>query len=160
MADTPYKPLNLLSFDFGSKRIGVAFASNPDTQPIVLAPLNAQDGIPNWVQVDALVKEWQAQAFVVGIPYNMDGSISEMAVRARKFANRLHARFDAPCYLVDERLSTYAAKLEHLDSGGGTDWKKHGVDGIAAGLILQSWFEEATHVLSTQPLVQAAALSE
>ena len=145
------KPINLLSFDFGTKRIGAAFASNPNTQPIVMAPISAKDGIPNWQMLAALVNEWHAQAFVVGIPYNMDGSISEMAIRARKFANRISARFDCPCYLVDERLSTQAAKQEHLQSGGGTDWKKHGVDGIAAALILQSWFSETEHRLSTVP---------
>ena len=145
------KSINLLSFDFGTKRIGAAFASNPNTQPIVMAPISAKDGIPNWQMLDALVTEWHAQAFVVGIPYNMDGSISEMAIRARKFANRISARFDCPCYLVDERLSTQAAKQEHLQSGGGTDWKKHGVDGIAAALILQSWFSETEHRLSTVP---------
>ena len=145
------KPLNLLGFDFGSKRIGVAFANNPHTQPIVLAPIKAQDGIPNWQVLESLVAEWQAQAFVVGIPYNMDDSISEMALRARKFANRMSARFDLPCYVVDERLSTLAAKEEHLNAGGGSDWEKHGVDGIAAGLILQSWFSETEHHLSNVP---------
>ena len=148
------KALNLLGFDFGSKRIGAAFASNPHTQPIVLAPINAKDGIPNWQTLESLVAEWQAQAFVVGIPYNMDGSISEMALRARKFANRISARFDRPCYVVDERLSTQAAKQEHLQGGGGTDWKKHGVDGIAAGLILQSWFSETEHRLSNVPFLK------
>ncbi|MDB4536383.1 Holliday junction resolvase RuvX, partial [Oceanospirillaceae bacterium] len=76
------KSLNLLGFDFGSKRIGVAFASNPLTQPVVLAPIKAQDGIPDWQTLESLVSDWQAQAFVVGIPYNMDGSIGEMALRA------------------------------------------------------------------------------
>jgi putative Holliday junction resolvase len=147
------KPLNLLGFDFGSKRIGAAFASNPHTQPIILAPIKAQDGIPNWQILESLVAEWQAQAFVVGIPYNMDGSISEMALRARKFANRMSARFDLPCYVVDERLSTLAAKQEHLNAGGGSDWKKHGVDGIAAALILQSWFSETEHRLSSVPFL-------
>jgi putative Holliday junction resolvase len=145
------KGLNLLGFDFGSKRIGVAFASNPLTQPVVLAPIKAQDGIPHWQTLESLISEWQAQAFVVGIPYNMDGSISEMALRARKFANRMSARFDIPCYVVDERLSTQAAKQEHLAAGGGSDWKKHGVDGIAAGLILQTWFNETEHRLSSVP---------
>jgi putative Holliday junction resolvase len=148
------KPLDLLGFDFGTKRIGASFASNPLSQPIVLPPIHAKDGIPNWQILDALVAQWQAQAFVVGIPYNMDGSVSEMAIRARKFANRISARFDLPCYVVDERLSTQAAKQEHLEGRGGTDWKKHGVDGIAAALILQSWFDETEHRLSKAPLLE------
>lgn len=145
------KPLNLIGFDFGTKRIGAAFSSNPLAAPLWLEPIPAKDGIPNWQTIELLVSEWQAQAFVVGIPYNMDGSVSEMAVRARKFANRISARFDRPCYLVDERLSTEAAKQQHIDKFGGTDWKKHSVDGIAAGLILESWYNETEHRLSTVP---------
>lgn len=143
--------INLLGFDFGSKRIGAAFASQASTEPVILPPINARDGIPDWQQVNKLVKEWQIQAFVVGIPYNMDGSVGEMAHRARKFANRLASRFDLPSYVVDERLSTYAAKEVHLTQGGGTNWKKNGVDGIAAQLILKSWFEEHEHRLASQP---------
>jgi len=145
------KPLNLLGFDFGSKRIGVAFASQAGTEPVILGPILARDGIPDWEQINKLVKEWQTQAFVVGIPYNMDGSVGEMAHRARKFANRLGSRFDLPSYAVDERLSTYAAKQAHLLDGGDTNWKKHGVDGISAQLILQSWFDETEHRLASQP---------
>lgn len=151
MAEATDTSINLLGFDFGSKRIGVAFASQAATEPVILQPLPARDGIPDWEQINKLVKEWQTQAFVVGIPYNMDGSVGEMAHRARKFANRLAARFDLPSYVVDERLSTYEAKQVHLTHGGGTNWKKHGVDGISAQLILQSWFEEAEHRLASQP---------
>ena len=145
------EPINLLGFDFGSKRIGVAFASQASTEPVILQPLVARDGIPDWQQINKLAKEWQIQASVVGIPYNMDGSVGEMAHRARKFANRLASRFNLPSYMVDERLSTYAAKEVYLSQGGGTNWKKNGVDGIAAQLILQSWFAESEHRLASQP---------
>ncbi|MDP6967875.1 MAG: Holliday junction resolvase RuvX [Gammaproteobacteria bacterium] len=145
------EPINLLGFDFGSKRIGIAFASQASTEPVILQAISARDGIPDWEQINKLVKEWQTQAFVVGIPYNMDGSVGEMAHRARKFANRLSNRFALPSYVVDERLSTYAAKQVHLSQGGSSNWKKHGVDGIAAQLILQSWFVEPEHRLASQP---------
>ena len=52
------KPLNLLGFDFGSKRIGVAFASQAGTEPVILPPLPARDGIPDWQQINKLTKEW------------------------------------------------------------------------------------------------------
>ena len=143
--------INLLGLDFGSKRIGAAFASQASTEPVILPPISARDGIPDWQQVNKMVKEWQIPAFVVGIPYNMDGSVGEMAHRARKFANRLASRFDLPSYVVDERLSTYAAKEVHLAQGGGTNWKKNGVDGIAAQMIIESWFAEYEHRLASQP---------
>ncbi len=143
--------INLLGFDFGSKRIGVAFGSHINTQPMALAPIIARDGIPDWRTLQDIVTEWQPQAFVVGVPYNMDGSVGDMAHRARKFANRLASRFAVPSYLVDERLSTYEAKQIHLDHKGSTDWKRHSVDGIAAQLILQSWFQEQEHHLASVP---------
>ena len=86
----------------------------------------------------------------------MDGSVGEMAYRARKFANRLSNRFNLLSYVVDERLSTYTAKQVHLSQGGGTNWKKYGVDGIAAQLILQSWFAESEHRLASQPFKEQA----
>ncbi len=38
------------------------------------------------------MQEWQPDLLVVGDPLNMDGSISELALRARKFARRLEGR--------------------------------------------------------------------
>ncbi len=79
---------------------------------------------------------------MVGIPLNMDGTPSEMSRRARKFANRLHGRFNRPSYGMDERLSTFEAKGISLARGGSRDFKENSVDGIAAQLILESWFAE------------------
>jgi putative holliday junction resolvase len=148
----PQATLNLLCFDFGSQRIGVAFGSQAHIQPTELPPLPARDGIPHWQQLDQLVDHWQTQAFVVGMPYHMDGSISLMAQRARKFANRLVNRYQCPCYVIDERLSSYEAKQERLHNQGSHNWKKHSVDSIAARLILQSWYQESEHKLAQQPL--------
>lgn len=41
---------------------------------------------------------------------------------------------------MDERLSTVAAKEIHFAAGGSNNFKKESVDGIAAQLILESWF--------------------
>jgi putative Holliday junction resolvase len=146
----PMKDLNLLCFDFGNQRIGVAFGSQSHVQPTELPPLPARDGIPRWIELDQLVDHWQAQAFVVGIPYNMDGSISLMAYRARKFANRLGVRYQCPCYVIDERLSSYEAKQEQLQNQG--KWQHRRIDGVAARLILQSWYQQSDHKLAQQPL--------
>jgi putative transcription antitermination factor YqgF len=44
--------------------------------------LKAQNGVPDWNQVEALIKEWKPDAIVVGLPLNMDGTPSEMSLRA------------------------------------------------------------------------------
>lgn len=130
----------VLGFDFGTSRIGVASGQSVTGTASPLPPLKARDGAPNWDEIQALIEQWQPDAIVVGIPLNIDGTISDMAYRARKFANRLHERFKVPCFLMDERLSTAEAKEIHLAAGGSTNFKKESVDGIAAQLILESWF--------------------
>lgn len=131
----------VLGFDFGTSRIGIAAGQTVTFTASPLAPISARDGIPDWAVLDSLIQEWQPVALVIGIPLNIDGSISDMARRARKFANRLQERSKVPCYLMDERLSTREAKQISLSRGGSSNFKQNSVDGIAAQLILESWFE-------------------
>lgn len=137
-----------LGFDFGTSRIGVAAGQALTGTATPLAPVAARDGIPDWPRLDDLVREWSPQALVVGIPLNMDGTISDMARRARKFANRLQDRYRLPCFLIDERLSTREAKQIHRAAGGGTNYRKESVDGLAAQLILESWFASTQRIPS------------
>lgn len=132
----------ILAFDFGTTRIGTAVGQRVTGTATPLAPIRARDGAPQWPELDALIQEWQPEALVVGLPLNMDGTLSEMSHRARKFANRLQARYRLTAYLMDERLTSHEAKGMHLSRGGRADFKAHSVDGLAAQLILESWFRE------------------
>ncbi len=138
----------VLGFDFGTTRIGVASGQTLTMSTTELPPVNAREGLPNWQQLDAIIKEWQPVILVVGIPINMDDSISEMARRARRFANRIQDRYQLSCFLIDERLSTRDAKQIHYSRGGGNNFRKESVDGIAAQLILQSWFNSDIRIPS------------
>ncbi len=142
----------ILAFDFGTSRIGVAVGQAVTETATPLKPVAARDGAPDWNLITALVQEWQPQAFVVGLPLNMDGSLSDMSYRARKFANRLQSRYQRPSYLMDERLTSHEAKGLHLAGGGAADFKAHSVDGLAAQLILESWFRQPVHRSSQDKL--------
>ncbi|MGB0204515.1 MAG: Holliday junction resolvase RuvX [Neptuniibacter sp.] len=132
--------VQVMAFDFGTSRIGIATGQTLTGTTTQLPPVKANDGIPDWDLLSQVIQEWKPDALVVGIPLNMDGTISDMAHRARKFANRLHERYKTPCFLMDERLSTAEAKEIHYAQGGSNDFKNESVDGIAAQLILESWF--------------------
>ena len=97
--------------------------------------------MPDWQKVEALIKEWQPDAIVVGLPLNMDGSPSEMSARAEKFARRLNGRFNLPVHMHDERLTTYEAKGERLAQGQRGGYRENPVDALAAALLLQGWLE-------------------
>ncbi|WP_397377287.1 Holliday junction resolvase RuvX [Pseudomonas sp.] len=143
MSDNKSKPLRLLlGFDYGTKQIGVAVGQVITGQARELCILKAQNGVPDWQKVEALVKEWQPDAIVVGLPLNMDGSKSEMSERAEKFARRLNGRFNLPVHTHDERLTTYEAKGQRLQQGQNSGYRERPVDALAAALLLQGWLEE------------------
>lgn len=132
----------VLAFDFGLRRIGVAFGQEllGSARPVTMIP--ARDGIPDWSVIERLLAEWQPDLVVVGLPLNMDGSESDMCARARKFGKRIHGRYHLPVEMMDERLSSFEAKEAVLAAGGSSDFGRHGVDDLAAVVILESWFNE------------------
>jgi putative Holliday junction resolvase len=129
----------LLGFDYGTKQIGVAVGQIITGQARELCILKAQNGVPDWQKVEALLREWQPDAIVVGLPLNMDGSPSDMSERAEKFARRLHGRFNVPVHMQDERLTTYEAKGQRLSQGQHGSYRDNPVDALAAALLLESW---------------------
>ena len=131
----------ILAFDFGLNSIGCAVGQSITGTAQPLAAFKAQDGIPNWEAIGTLLKEWQPDLLVVGLPLNMDGSEQPLTQRAKKFANRLHGRFQLQVTLHDERLTTVEARSEIFSRGGFKALKKDKVDSISACLLLESWFE-------------------
>lgn len=132
----------ILGFDFGLRRIGVAVGQRFTKTASPVTTLLAQDGEPNWQELVKLVHAWQPQALLVGIPLNMDGSISEMAKRAENFAQSLEAHFQLPVIRVDERLSTFEAKNEFMRIKGQSGMKKgQKVDAYAAVLLIEEWLQ-------------------
>lgn len=130
-----------LAFDYGEKRIGVATGQRilKTTQALkVIACLNDQ---PQWEQIEALIKEWKVEAFVVGLPLNMDGTGQPITTKAKKFGNRLHGRFGLPLFFHDERLSSAEVKEYLFEMGGYKKVKNTEIDAYAAEIILQGFFE-------------------
>ena len=132
----------IMAFDFGTKRIGVAVGQSITGTATPLSPLSARDGIPDWEQIGRLLEEWKPDAVLVGIPLNMDGSESEMSLRARKFGNRLHGRFHKKLIFSDERLTSFEAKGMVIERGGNRNFGENSVDGLAAMLLLEGWFRD------------------
>ena len=99
----------LLGFDYGTRQIGVAVGQMITGQARELCVLKAQNGVPDWQQIEALLKEWQPDALVVGVPRHPDGAPHENTARAQKFARQLRERFRLPVFEVDERYSTTEA---------------------------------------------------
>ncbi len=132
----------VLGFDFGTKSIGVAVGQSITGTAQPLKALKAKDGIPNWDEIDKLLKEWQPELLIVGLPLDVYGQeLETITPRAKKFANRLKGRFGINVVLHDERLTTVEARSSLFDQGGFRALSKGNVDSQSAVVIIESWFE-------------------
>ncbi|MCD1599183.1 MULTISPECIES: Holliday junction resolvase RuvX [Rheinheimera] len=132
----------VLTFDYGTKSIGVAVGQELTGTASLLSALKAQDGTPDWNLLEKLITDWQPQLLLVGLPLNMDGTEQPFTTRTRKFANRLHGRFGLPVELHDERLTTTEARSQLFAEGGYKKLTKDKVDSLSAKIIFESWYEQ------------------
>ena len=128
--------MKIIAIDLGLKRIGLAYSADPN----FVTPLNAIER-KNRNQASAavkeVIKEWSADAVVIGIP--MGGSSEdEMRRRVAHFMNLVD--FDGPVYHQDEAHSS----LEAQDSmKGKMKQKKDGrIDSLSAKIILERWLAQ------------------
>jgi len=131
---------NILAFDFGLRRIGLAVGQTITRTATPIEFLKAKDGIPNWQEVEAIIQKWRPEKILVGIPLTMEGEEQLLTHCARKFAKRLKERFQLPIEFIDERLTTISARTELFDGGGYKALKKGKVDSVAAKIMLDDWF--------------------
>lgn len=135
-------PKILFGFDFGMKRIGIAVGQTITQTARPLASLQAKRGSPDWPKLTKLISKWLPDAFIVGIPLNMDGTAQKITFNARQFANMLRQKYELPVYEIDERLTTKDARERLFSAGGFKSLQDGQVDQVAAQLILQNWFAE------------------
>ena len=131
------QPQTLLGFDFGEKRTGVAVGQSLTATATALTTLTSRNNKPDWSGIETLIKEWQPNALVVGIPVHMDGKEQPMTDAARKFSRQLAGRFNLPVHEAEERLSSAEAEQTL-----GNNAAKEEIDREAARIILQSWLAE------------------
>jgi putative Holliday junction resolvase len=121
-------PHSFLAFDFGMLRVGVA-TGNTLTRSAQPLRTIAAEGDARFEAIGKLIKEWQPEALVVGVPFHPDGAPHDNTQRARRFARQLHGRFHLPVHEVDERYSTTEAQ-----SSGARD-----LDAASAAIILDQF---------------------
>jgi putative holliday junction resolvase len=145
MPDAP-RPKIILAFDFGLRRIGVACGDTISRSASALQAVPSGPAGPRWESIASLLRDWQPDMAVVGLPYNVDGSESSMTAAARSFAAELARRYTLQVAMVDERYSSLEAEAR-LASARESGLRrrrvaKSDVDAAAACIILERWFSE------------------
>lgn len=132
---------NVIAFDFGEKKIGVAVGNSITKTAHPLQTIRKIKKVDRIQSIENLLKEWEPGIVVVGLPLNEDGTESRLTLLAQNFAKKIENKFKVPTVLVDERYTSVEAKI--LLSGSVKSIRKgnQAIDQVAAQIILDAYFE-------------------
>lgn len=134
-------PGRIVALDIGTKKVGVAVS---DELQITARPVCVirRTGWKKFLkEIIELLADFDAKALVLGLPYNFDGTESEMSEEARRLARNFSLSLDIPVFLHDERLSSYAARGYLWRMGLSEKEVRRRVDSEAATVILGDFLE-------------------
>jgi len=132
MDELSAKPITVMAFDYGTRRVGVAVGNSVSKSGQPLKTISAPNIDILFQEIGNLIAEWEPKSLVVGIPTHPDGTAHEMTGKAKRFGNQLHGRFGLPVAWVDERYTS--AVLE------GNSQMRDNLDAHSAVLILEQFF--------------------
>ena len=136
--------MRILGLDFGSKTVGVA-VSDPlmiTAQGVEIIRRKDENKLRQTLaRIEELVKEYEAERIVLGLPKNMNNTMGERVEKTMEFKASLERRTGLEVVLWDERLTTVAADQAMMEAGIRRENRKDYVDMIAASLILQGYLD-------------------
>jgi putative Holliday junction resolvase len=133
---------NIIGFDFGQKRIGVAIGNNISKSAQALITIESASSNQKFEAIQKIMDEWQPVSIVVGVPFNVDGSEHKVTNLCKKFAKQLEQKYALPIHLIDERYTSIEAGYEIQNKKIDPKKKKLLIDQIAAKIILQSYLDQ------------------
>jgi putative Holliday junction resolvase len=132
---------SVLAIDYGRQRMGLAL-SDPlgmTARPLMILTRSNRRG--DLSRFREICRRHNVATIIVGWPLRLDGSASEMGHEAARFAERLRRNLGLPVHLVDERLSSWEARLTVETATPGRGRKD--VDDVAAAIILRDYLSQA-----------------
>ena len=142
--------MRILGIDYGEARVGVAITDelNITAQGLETIQRNGSDKVI-LKRLDEIFEEYEVGTIVVGMPLNMNGTISERAEITNKFVHKLKCKYNKmKIETVDERLTTVEAHrtMNFLDVK--KNKKRNIVDTISAVYILETYLNKLKNTIS------------
>ncbi len=104
------KETNILAFDIGKKKIGIARCYSNFGIPSPLKTILNDEKV--FSEIESIIIQESANLLVVGIPRNMNGEFTEQTNYTRDFITKLSDKFSLPIVEQDESLTTKKAEEE------------------------------------------------
>ena len=131
-----------LGLDLGSKTLGLSISDKTSTIATSLSVIRYNDYDDLFNQLDSIVYTRNIDAFILGNPLNLDGSLSKRSIETLEFKKLLESRYPTKEIIMqDERLSTVEAEKMLISNDTKRKNRKKVIDKIAATIILQAFLD-------------------
>lgn len=133
--------MRILGLDVGDRRIGVAFG---DTTVGIATPVSVitRTSLDQDTRaMSDLVRKYDVEQLIVGLPRNMDDSIGVQAQSVMHLAEHFKNVLHLPIQFWDERLTTVAATQRRDETGARGKKSRQHLDAMAAAVILQDYLD-------------------
>ena len=134
----------ILGLDYGTKTVGVALSDELHVTAQPLETITRKDANKlrkTYARIEELVKEYDVEKIVLGLPKNMNNTVGERGEDTLSFRDALVRRTGLEVILWDERLTTVASEKVLMESGVRRENRKKVIDQIAASMILQGYLD-------------------
>ena len=134
----------ILGLDYGTKTVGVALSDELHITAQPLETITRKDANKlrkTYARIEELVKEYDVEKIVLGLPKNMNNTVGEREEDTLSFRDALVRRTGLEVILWDERLTTVASEKVLMESGVRRENRKKVIDQIAASMILQGYLD-------------------
>lgn len=139
-------PMRLMGLDLGDATIGVAVSDPLGLTAQGITTIRRKKRANDMAALAKIIDEYGVEAFVMGLPLNMDGSRGAAVDKVQSFADILKQEFALPVFYQDERLTTVAAHKTLLENDTSRAKRHEVVDKLAAVLILQAYLDNTNTV--------------
>lgn len=129
----------IMSVDYGDVRTGLAVCDRNEILASPVAVIKESDRDALISKIISAARERKAEAFVVGLPKNMDGSEGFRADACREFGEKLKEASGLDVAFYDERLTTVSAHLALNMTDTRGKKRKAVVDAVSAVMILEDY---------------------
>lgn len=136
--------MQILSIDYGEVRTGLAISDklNITAQGLETVRTDGNDKIL-LKKIDELLQIYEIDTIVVGMPYSLNGSLSERAKITEKFIHKLKCKYNKlKIEYIDERLTTVSAHKTMNFLNINKHKKRNIVDTISAVYILETYLNK------------------
>ena len=140
--------MRILGIDYGGVRTGFAVSDELGitAQGIETINSNGSDKVI-LKKIDELLLKFDIDTIIVGMPYHMNGDISERAKLTERFIHKLKCKYNTlKIDYIDERLTTVLAHRTMHFLGIDKNKKKNIVDTISAVYILETYMNRNKNI--------------